>query len=48
MIKRSGATILLTLVVGVAAGCGGDEEGESEAKGACGAAVEGSLTGLCP
>lgn len=38
MIKRSGATILLTLVVGVAAGCGGDGEGESEAKGTCGAA----------
>src|SRR4029079_2572452 len=36
MIKRYAALILLTLVVGLAAGCGGDEEGDAEAQGACG------------
>src|SRR4029078_6448206 len=36
MIKRYAALILLTLVVGLAAGCGGDEEDDSEAQGACG------------
>ena len=33
MVKRCAALILLTLVVGLAAGCGGDEEGDSEAQG---------------
>jgi hypothetical protein len=39
MIKRFAGTIALTLVVGFAAGCGGeDEEGEEGAGGSCGAA----------
>ena len=38
MVKRCAALILLTLVVGLAAGCGGDEESDGEAQGACGEA----------
>lgn len=37
MVKRCAALILLMLVVGLAAGCGGDES-DGEAQGACGEA----------
>ena len=36
MVKRCAALLLLTLVAGLAAGCGGDEDSDSEALGACG------------
>ncbi len=35
MVKRCAALLLLTLAVGLAAGCGGDDEGDAEAAGAC-------------
>jgi hypothetical protein len=36
MVKRCAALLLLTLVAGIAAGCGGDGDSDREALGACG------------